>query len=378
MSLLGALDIASSGLANINRQLAVVSQNVANASTPGYARETGTQQNLVAGGLGMGVRSELTGRDLDEQLQQQLFTQTATVSGLQTRQASLQAIDAVQGTPGQGGDIASLLGKLQDAFTTLASSPDNQTQQSAVVNQAQGLAQGINALSSAYGTQRQNAEDAIVTDVSALNSSLSTIGTLTNQIMAAKAAGQSTADLENQRDAAIQNLAQITDIKTLKQSNGDLVAVTGNGLVLPVHGPANPFSTTDATTGPGAYYPGGGIPPVMLGGVDVTSQITGGRLGANLALRDSILPGLQAQLDEFANGLASRFDAQGLRLFTDPTGAVPASTGAPVQSGYVGFASEIQVNPAVLQEPALVRDGTQAVPGNPAGASAFTPNPPGG
>ncbi|MBV8523088.1 MAG: flagellar hook-associated protein FlgK, partial [Acetobacteraceae bacterium] len=83
-------------------------------------------------------------------------------------------------------------------------------------------------------------------------------------------------------------------------------------------------------------------------------------------------------LDEFANGLASRFDAQGLRLFTDPTGAVPASTGAPVQSGYVGFASEIQVNPAVLQQPALVRDGTQAVSGNPAGASSFTPNPPGG
>jgi flagellar hook-associated protein 1 len=50
----------------------------------------------------------------------------------------------------------------------------------------------------------------------------------------------------------------------------------------------------------------------------------------------------------------------------------------PAQSGYVGFASIIQVNPAVLANPALVRDGTQAVAGNPLGASAFVPNPAGG
>ncbi len=50
----------------------------------------------------------------------------------------------------------------------------------------------------------------------------------------------------------------------------------------------------------------------------------------------------------------------------------------PAQSGYVGFAASIGVNPAVQATPSLVRDGTQAVAGSPTGASAFTPNPAGG
>jgi flagellar hook-associated protein 1 FlgK len=43
MRLDGALSIATGGLANVNRQMAIVSQNVANASTPGYASEVATQ-----------------------------------------------------------------------------------------------------------------------------------------------------------------------------------------------------------------------------------------------------------------------------------------------------------------------------------------------
>jgi flagellar hook-associated protein FlgK len=39
MSIDSALSVASGGLANIAQQMATVSNNVANASTPGYAEE---------------------------------------------------------------------------------------------------------------------------------------------------------------------------------------------------------------------------------------------------------------------------------------------------------------------------------------------------
>jgi flagellar hook-associated protein 1 FlgK len=149
-----ALSIATGGLANINRQLAVVSQNVANASTASYTREVATQTSVTASGIGMGVRSGPVQRDLNTQLQTSLLTQNSVVSALQTRQTALQTIDAVQGTVGSGDDLSSLLGQLQDAFSTLETDPSSQVQQSAVVSAAQTLTQQINALSQAYATAR--------------------------------------------------------------------------------------------------------------------------------------------------------------------------------------------------------------------------------
>ncbi|MDE2006524.1 MAG: flagellar hook-associated protein FlgK [Rhodospirillales bacterium] len=378
MGLDAALSIATGGLGNVSAGLALVSHNVANAGTPGYVTETATQTALDAAGVGMGVRTGPAIRLIDAQVQASLQAGASTVAGLTTQQSALQAIDAVQGTPGQGQDLASLLGALGNQFSTLLNDPANATQQEAVVTAAGKLTGQINALSGAYTAQRQAAQDAILAGVGSVNAALGAIGSLSDQIMAAKAAGRSTADLENQRDAQVAGLAQLIDVKTLPQPNGDLLIATASGTELPTHGPANPLATAGANVQPGAWYPGGAIPAVTLGGVDVTASLTGGQIGANIALRDSVLPTNQAELDEFAQNLASRFGDQGLALFTDATGAVPAGGGVPAQAGYVGFAAIVQVNPTIAATPSLVRDGTTAIAGSLTGASAFTPNPPGG
>lgn len=358
MGLSAALSIAAGGLANVQSQLALVSHNVANASTPGYAAEVGTQQSLDADGVGFGVRTGPATRNIDMALQAQVFRQNATVAGLQTRQSALQAIDAVQGTPGQNTDIASLLTNLQNQFSTLLNDPSNQAQQSQVVSSATNLARNINTLSNAYTTQRQAAQDNIVAEVSLLNTTLGTIGDLSSRIVTAKATGQSPADFENQRNAAVATLSQLIDVKLLQQPNGDVLVTTSAGLPLPTHSAANQLSTSDANVQPGASYPAT-IPPIMLGGIDVTQQLQGGQIGANITLRDTTLPTDQAELDEFAQNMADRFSANGLRLFTDPLGNVPAQSAPPlpVQELYVGFAATIQVDQAVQQTPSLVRDG---------------------
>jgi len=126
-----------------------------------------------------------------------------------------------------------------------------------------------------------------------------------------------------------------------------------------------------ANVQPGSTYPAT-IPAVMLGGSDVTSQLQGGQIGASITLRDNTLPTDQAELDEFAQNLAGRFDTEGLRLFSDPSGNVPAASAppSPVQSNYVGFAGTIQVNAAVQAQPSLVRDGTGG--GNPNNLAGYT------
>jgi flagellar hook-associated protein 1 FlgK len=155
---------------------------------------------------------------IDQALEASAVQQNAAVSGLQTTQTSLQAIDSVLGTPGSGNDLSSLLGNLKNGFSTLLTDPSNQTQQSAVVSSAAALAKGINQLSAAYTAQRQGASNALTPALGTLNSTLAQIGKLSNQIVALKPTSQSTADLENQRNAVVQTLSQLLDVKTVEQT----------------------------------------------------------------------------------------------------------------------------------------------------------------
>ena len=268
----------------------------------------------------------------------------------------------------------SLLGTLQSGFSTLLNDPGNQVQQQSVVSDAQSLTRGINALSASYGHARQTAQNTLVADVSQLNGLLGEVGSLSSKIVSLKASGGSTADLENQRNALLTGISKLAGAKFAEQPNGDLLVFTTGGAQLPTHG-SNPLSIADANVGPSVSYEGGSLPGIKLGNTDITAQISGGDIGAQFTLRDRTLPTYQSELDEFSQNLATRFDAQGLTLFSDSQGTVPAGGGAPAQATYLGFASEITVNPAVTANPALVRDGTHSVTGSSTGATAFTPNP---
>jgi flagellar hook-associated protein 1 FlgK len=148
----------------------------------------------------------------------------------------------------------------------------------------------------------------------------------------------------------------------LRQANGDALAVAG-GLVLPLRAASGPFTLSAATLAPDT--PAAAVPRLSLDGVPVMGEPIGGRIGANLALRDTTLPDLQSGLDQFAQSMASRFDLQGLTLFTDATGAIPTIATA-------GSAQGLRVNAAVVATPTMLRDG--AGPAGAAGATTLIDN----
>jgi flagellar hook-associated protein 1 FlgK len=373
MSLDGALSIAAGGLADINLGLTVISQNLANAATPQYAAESATQQSLSAGGQDFGVEPGIVVRASSPALQAQLAQTTSQNAALQTTSSALANLQPVLGTVGQNDDLGSLLTAVQSAFSTLLNDPSDAAQQQSVVQSASALTEGINNLAQAYGQARQDAQNGLSSEIGQLNAALDTIGSLSRQIVTLKQQGQSTADLENQRDQAENTVSGLVGAQFIAQPDGDVTVMTDGGVQLPTDG-TEALSIASATTGPTSFYPGGGLPGIMLGGVDVTAQMTGGSIGANLTLRDQTLPSYQATLDEFSENLSNRFAAQGLTLFSSASGTIPQSTGPATQSGYVGYANSITVNPAVVANPALVRDGTQNIAGSPTGASAFTTN----
>ena len=393
MSLNTSLSIASSGLSAVQYELAVASQNVANASTPGYVTETANVAARDVGGQGGGVVIKLTSRAVNQVPQNSLYAQNATVAGLGVTSNALSAVSAVQGStsadPSSSNTLSDNLGNLANGFTTLQADPSSATQQQAILSSASALTGAIQTLSTTYQTQRQDAQQALLPAVASINASLTAIGSLSRNIMRLHAAGVDTADLENQRGAAMSTLSSALSVKFTETPAGDMLVSTTNGLVLPTNSSSGPLSTQNATIGVADAYPGT-IPGIEMGGRDVTGSLTGGVLGANITLRDNTMPIMQGELDSFASALANRFSAQGLALFTDGAGNSPgASASLPPPAGQLGFSGSIRINQAVASNPALVRDGTQAIQDPTAGApvvpgavltggSAFTPNPAGG
>ncbi|WP_426956256.1 flagellar hook-associated protein FlgK [Muricoccus radiodurans] len=374
MSLDLALSIARSGLTHVNRQLAQSAANVANAGTTGYTRKEVAGEAVAAGNILGGVRSLEARRDVDMALVTSMNAARATGAAADAKARLLQAVEVAHGRPEAGESVGDLTAVLGDAFVTLRDNPSEPQLQANAVNAADDLANRFNTVSRAIGTARQGAQDGMAAGVEALNAGLRRIAELTERIRPLVARGLSSASLEDQRDSAIASLSEELELNVVRQADGGVVLLSG-GVALPVQKDGDSFSFAGGTVGASAYHgAGGSLPGVMLGGQDVTKLLGKGRLSAYAELRDDILPRQQAELDVAAANLASRFDAQGLRLFTGDTGTVPDPTASYATGGLIGFGGAIRVNPAVDSDPSLVRDGTHAVAGSAGGASAFTPN----
>ena len=374
MSLDLALSVARSGLRLLDRQMARTADDIANAGTEGHTRKALEGRSLSAVGVGIGVRTGLPTRDIDLALQDAAARAGGDVAAGELRTRLLSTVETAHGRPEDGDSVGGLLSALHASIAALREAPQDPLRRNAVVQAGQDLAARFHGVAGAIGDARQQAHDALAQEATAANDALATIGALTVDIRRELAAGRTAADLEDRRDLAIARLSQSLDLGVIRGSQGEVTLVARGGMILPQDGTA--FSVQPATVAPGAFHGGAGaLPGVMLNGQDVTRRIVGGRFGAAAELRDMTLPRMQAELDLSAAHTASRFQAQGLRLFTDAAGAVPDITQPYATSTTLGFAGVIRVNPAVAADPALVRDGTHAITAAPGGATAFTPNP---
>jgi flagellar hook-associated protein 1 FlgK len=141
---------------------------------------------------------------------------------------------------------------------------------------------------------------------------LQLISSLNSQIAQATAAGQPTATMEDQRNTALQDVASKMNINYFTTSNGSVQVYTTSGQAL-VDSTAHPISYTPASSvTQGTTYsatPPSGFAGITVNGVDITSQITSGSIGALVNLRDTVLPGAQSQLDQLATQLESSLNA---------------------------------------------------------------------
>lgn len=355
-----SLDAALSGLRAAQRQLDTISNNIANASTPGFTRKILPTQTLVVGGVGMGVEMNAIMRSVDKNLIRDMMKQTSLSSGATVTNNFLDRIQSFHGASEAASSISAKIGKLGDAFSTLSSDPNSTTQLSNTVTQARQVAETFNKFTTLMNSMKNEAEDKIAAGVTEINAQLKNIASLNIQIQNLTAAGKSAADLEDRRDMAVAQVSKYMEVTTVLGTNNKMVVMTKQGQPL-VDGTAVELFFTKSPQDANTYYPGGGAGGLHIGhanGTEVPQGQVGGELGALFTLRDETLPSYQAQMDEMAQKLAFRFEQQGLRLFTDANGNVPANVADPGITGYSGFAGQIRVNQAVINNPALLRTGT--------------------
>lgn len=373
---ISALNSALSGLRVSQQQLDVISTNVANVGTPGYSRKTLPQSAQTLQGTGIGVRAETIIRNVDLNLERDLWTQVSAVGQLSVQQSYLQRIEQFHGPPDRQLSVAAEISRLEDSFAALADSPEDSIRQAATVNQAIDTANKINDLAELITTSRNDAQADIQVAVNKINDLLVQIADVNDQVRVNGATGRSTAALEDERDAAIQELSELIEISFFQRGDGVLVVQTNRGVELASE-TSTQLTFRPTPLGPGSVHPDSaagifvGDPDSGLatGSFEITTLSPGGRLGGLLELRDTTFPKQTAQLDEFSHKMALRFEAQGLRLFTNATGQIPADTaptpelpGPPIVPAvpvtYVGFSSEIQVNVNILNDNSILQSGT--------------------
>ena len=381
MSLSTAFNIISSSFAANAAQTAVVSNNIANANTPGYSTEIA---NLLTNSYG-GVDVATVIREANAALAEQVSTSTAQAAaqqaianGLSTLAQTVSDSSSSSSTSGadqNGASPSAMLANLQSALATYADTPESTSAADAVVTAAKDLTASLNAGSAAVASVREQADHDMAQSVSTINSLLNQFTAVNNAVVAGLQSGASVAGAQDQRDSLVKQLAQQIGVVTTTSANGSMSIYTDSGVTLFQDLPRTVSFTATPTLVDGES---GGT--VIADGVPITGAsspmpIQSGALAGYAALRDTIAPHYQAQLDQIAGGLINAFAESDQR--TPPTlpslpglFTTPGATGLPSMSATTGLAAAIEVNPTV--DPSQggnvnrLRDGGISSPGNPA------------
>ncbi|BAL74736.1 flagellar hook-associated protein FlgK [Bradyrhizobium cosmicum] len=331
MSLNIARSIAFSGLSATSVQISVTSSNISNADTTGYTAKTASQSSSVTNGVGTGVTVSGITSTVDKLLLKSLIGATSDLGSADTTNTYLTSLEKLYGSTSStdgsstGTSLANSIASLESALSSLASTPSSASLQSNVISALDDVASQLRETSSGIQKLRSDADQDISSSIDDVNSNLQEIADLNAAIKQTAAAGQSTADLEDQRNTALQDIASKMNISYFTASNGDLQIYTTSGQAL-VDSSAHTISyTTAASVTASTTYAAGssssGFSAIEVNGVDITSQISGGDIGALVTLRDKTLPAAQSQLDQLAQQLASAMNG-----ISNGASAVPAPT----------------------------------------------------
>jgi flagellar hook-associated protein 1 FlgK len=310
--------------------LQTTSNNIANANTVGYSRQS-TQvadaagQFTGSGFFGKGVDVTTVARAYDKYLTNQAVGTSSTAAADTARLDKLTQLETVFGTGDTG--LGQAAGGFLNSFVDLSSNPSDSSARQVVLSQAQELAARFSAASDQLAALQTGVTQDVKTSVDTLNALAKQVAAVNTQIAQLKGSGQPPNQLLDQRDQLISKIADIVNVTTIPADDGSVGVFVGGGQSLVLGGNA---STVKAVADP---FDPAKVKLTMTEGTAnreiPPDSLVGGSLAGLMKFQNEDLTSANNLLGQMATAISGAVNGQqalGLDL------GQPASAGAPIFS----------------------------------------------
>jgi flagellar hook-associated protein 1 FlgK len=345
MGVSDVLSIGVSALYAMKTSLEVTSENISNANTDGYSKQTAILKEGIPNMdnrfyVGSGVRVASIKRDYDDFLQRQMVDSNSASGNYNTQQTALQRVEQIFNELSTSG-LGSHLNDFFNAWQDLADNPSGQAELQAVLAQGNTLVSDFQQMNYSLSQVKYDANQTLQSLTVEINNQLDQIATLNGQIQQLDIIGGNANELRDQRDQLVQELSSKVGITYLNNPDGTITVTLPQGGTLVTGNQAASFSLEPDSENSGFYK-------VLLTGPgcstsnDVTHVLqrtdgNQGEIGATLEVRDSMVDGFISGLDELAYNLAvevnsvhsvgySLTGATGIDFFSSPAAPTPPAT----------------------------------------------------
>lgn len=284
---------ATSGLTASQVVMNMISENVANATTDGYSRQTATLATTSSGGVTVTNINRVTSSYLNTQL----WNANADEGYYTSYDEYISATEDVLSSDSMS--INTLLESFYSALSAASASPDDDSLRQEVLSTAESVASGFNYIYETLSSQSDSINDELDSDISSANDLLSTIATLNEQIADLQTQGGDTSSLEDSRDQAVSSLSSLMDINVTANDDGTYSITLSQGQPLVSGSTASTLSLNDDGT----------LTVQYKSQTFTSSEDIGGAIGGLIDYQTEVLTPTLETLNELAASFADSFNS---------------------------------------------------------------------
>lgn len=295
--------------------MATTSHNIANANTDGYSRqEVRTKTGIaIADGkdvVGTGVEIQSIRRSHDELVEKKLNDSLTNNKFDQERTLQLGHVEEIFNEINSEG-MNKVLNRFFNSMRELSNQPENEAIRNSVRENAKIVVGDFHRIQSNLDDVRASINNKITLSVDEINGLSKTIARLNKEISIEEVAGGMANDLRDQRDRALRTLTEFFNINTYTDAKGQYnVSIEGVGSL--VTGAMHQELAVGSTVKHGASSADKGNIEIFFKdrpAVNLSEDLRGGTLGAQIKTRNEEIIELENQIDELAHGLVHATNA---------------------------------------------------------------------